>query len=121
MTRKVWTTLLTKTHYIQAALILEQSLKDVGSKYPLVVMIAPDLDPRLLDILRVRNIATRPIDYLQPAPGRHEVAAHDERFRETWTKLRAFDLDEYEVHNLTRSAFLKLTHIFSGLFCSIPT
>ena len=94
---KVWTTLLSKVYYIQATIVLDQSLKDVHSRYPLVVMVVPDLPNTIHNILRARNIQTRPIEYLKPEEGRHTVTTHDERFKETWGKLRCFDLDEYEV------------------------
>ena len=95
--KAAWVTLLTKTCYIQGALVLDKSLRTVRSAYPLVVMAAPQLPPEAREILRLRQIPVRDIDYLQPQEGRHHVAEHDARFRETWTKLEVFDLAEYHV------------------------
>ncbi|TFK57150.1 nucleotide-diphospho-sugar transferase [Heliocybe sulcata] len=38
----------------------------------------------------------REVRKLQPKDGTHNLAAHDSRFGDTWTKLRAFGLVEYE-------------------------
>lgn len=92
-----WVTLLTKTSYIQGALVLDKSLKEVASRYPLVVMASPQLPADARDVLRARSVVVRDIEYLEPEPGRHTIAEHDIRFRDTWTKLRVFDLAEYDV------------------------
>ena len=81
-------TLLTKTAYLPGTLVLHQSLLDVESKYPFVVMVTPTVAERDREILRKRGITLRDIDSLVPEEGRHVVANHDMRFRDTWTKLR---------------------------------
>lgn len=96
---KVWTTLISKLYYVQGALVLEQSIRDVGSKYPFVVMLMEDVPDVVHDIFRARNIQTRLIRRIKPAPGRHTVDPHDIRFEETWGKLRCFDLQEYEARS----------------------
>jgi hypothetical protein len=94
---KCWTTLLTKLSYIPGTLTLHQCLVDVDSVYPLVVMVPADLPQDAVDILASRGIKTRQVEYLKPREGDHDLDAADERFRDTWTKLRAFSLQEYEV------------------------
>lgn len=93
--RAAYVTLLTKPSYLAATLALDHSLRDVGSAYPLVVMVTPQLSEQAKGVLRRRNIAIREVQELRP-PDRYQLNASDERFRDTWTKLRAFDLVEYD-------------------------
>jgi lipopolysaccharide biosynthesis glycosyltransferase len=93
---KAWTTLISSVCYVQGALVLEQSIRDVGSKYPFVVMTNPDLPQVIFDIFKARNIPTRPIRHLKPPAGRHISDPHDKRFEDTWCKLRCFELVEYD-------------------------
>jgi hypothetical protein len=88
MSRKAaYVTLLTKDSYLPGALTLEQSLKSVQSRYPLVVLVTPTLPPRTRDALSRRRIRFREIEPLQPENG-PVVAEYDERFADTWSKLR---------------------------------
>lgn len=86
--KAAWVTLLTKSSYLAGALVLHQSLVSVGTKYPLVVMATPQLPEDAREIVRKRGIIVRDIDQLQPEDGTHSLAKHDERFGDTWTKLR---------------------------------
>lgn len=92
-----YVTLLTKPSYLAATLVLERSLRSVASVYPLVVMITPQLPEAARNILRRKNIATREVEELHPPEGRYQLPAIDERFRDTWTKLRVLELVEYDV------------------------
>ncbi|THV04831.1 nucleotide-diphospho-sugar transferase [Dendrothele bispora CBS 962.96] len=97
MSRKAaYTTLLTRTSYLPGLLVLWYGLKSVESKYPLVAMVTPDLPKEARDILRKYGIAMWEVDTLLPAEDRHSVAEHDARFKDTWTKLRAFELVDFE-------------------------
>ncbi|KZT06816.1 glycosyltransferase family 8 protein [Laetiporus sulphureus 93-53] len=97
MSRKAaYVTLLTKASYLPGALVLHYCLVSVGSKYPLVIMVTTNLPQDVMDVLRRRGITTRTVDHLLPEEGTHNLHAHDERFMDTWTKLRAFELTEYE-------------------------
>ncbi|KAJ3558036.1 hypothetical protein NM688_g1145 [Phlebia brevispora] len=91
-----YATLLTKTDYLPGALVLHQSLRDVDAKYPLVVMTTPSVSEVDKEILAKRGIKLRDIESLRPEPGTHILPAHDIRFQDTWTKLRAFELAEYD-------------------------
>ncbi|KAF5375112.1 hypothetical protein D9758_000170 [Tetrapyrgos nigripes] len=97
MSRKAaYTTLLTRSSYLPGLLTVWHGLKRVNSKYPLVVMVTPELPQEARDILRRNDIPMYQIDTLLPAPDRHSVAEHDARFGDTWTKLRAFELVDFE-------------------------
>lgn len=111
---RVWATLISKFHYIQAALVLEQSIRDVGSEFPLVIMTMPGLPDSIFDIFRAKGILTRPVQPLKPAPGRHFVDPHDLRFEETWGKLRCFDLVEYKVQSSMH--FAPFQFLKSGIY-----
>lgn len=97
MVNAAFVTLLTKTSYLPGTLVLARSLRTtpsegpqgyVGSKYPLVVMVTPQLPQDARDIFSKENILIRDVDRLSPAKGAHELSAHDARFADTWTKLR---------------------------------
>ena len=85
--KAAYVTLLTKDSYLPGALTLEQSLKSVQSRYPLVVLVTPTLPTRTRDVLSRRGIQFREIQPLQPDNG-PTISAHDERFADTWSKLR---------------------------------
>ncbi|KAI0785979.1 nucleotide-diphospho-sugar transferase [Abortiporus biennis] len=91
-----YVTLLTKPSYLAATLVLHSTLVSVGSKYPLVVMVTPQLAEESRRILSKRGIVIRDVESLKPAEGVHNLVEHDQRFADTWTKLRAFGLTEYE-------------------------
>jgi len=83
-----YVTLLTQASYLAGVLVLDQSLRSVGSQYPLVVMVTPSLPDDVRAVLRKRRIRTRDVDSLQPPDRNHTLAEHDVRFADTWTKLR---------------------------------
>ncbi|GJN89782.1 hypothetical protein Rhopal_002771-T1 [Rhodotorula paludigena] len=94
---RAWATLLTRTNYLQGALVLHQSLVQHGTRYPFVVFATAELPQVARDILRDRNIRVRDIEYLAPPDEqRKELNEHDRRFEDTWTKLRVFEMVEYE-------------------------
>ncbi|SRR6266403_743534 len=100
MSRKAYVTLLTKDSYFPGALTLERSLKSVQSRYPLVVLVTPTVPQRTKDALSRRKIQVREIQPLKPEGG-PAIAGHDERFADTWTKLRYVGLHEnrFNHHN----------------------
>ncbi|QRW13438.1 glycosyltransferase family 8 protein [Ceratobasidium sp. AG-Ba] len=91
-------TLLTNPEYLPGVLVLHDSLQSrpVSSAYPLVVMVTSSVPPQAREILRLRNIKTRTVQPMGPEPGKWSVDPHDSRFIEAWTKLRVFELSEYE-------------------------
>ncbi|KAJ7446526.1 glycosyltransferase family 8 protein [Mycena galericulata] len=65
-----YVTLLTKVSYLAGALVLDYGLKAANSKYPLVVMVTPELPQEGRDVLKKRGIPMREIQPLQPEEGR---------------------------------------------------
>jgi len=59
-------------------------------------MVTPQLPQDARDILNKEEILMREVDILMPVDGAHKLSAHDARFVDTWTKLRGFDLEEYD-------------------------
>jgi hypothetical protein len=92
MTRTAaYATLLTNGSYLAGALVLEYSLREVGSKYPLVVIVTPQLSEAAKNVLTKAGIATVGVEALSPAEGAHKLSDADARFHDTWTKLRQVD------------------------------
>lgn len=86
--KAAWTTLLTKSSYLPGILVFYESLLSVGSKYPLVVMVTPELPQDAREILKKRGLVLRDVERLQPEDGVHSISELDARFGDTWTKLR---------------------------------
>src|ERR1700735_2347859 len=93
-----YATLLTKNAYLPGALVVEQCLRSVGSRYPLVAMVTSTLPQEARDVLRKRGIKVKDVDPLHPADSVHQLAAHDSRFADTWTKLRYMNRTKYLDH-----------------------
>ncbi|GAA5976202.1 hypothetical protein JCM11641_001081 [Rhodosporidiobolus odoratus] len=91
--RKAFVTLLTNAVYLPGLLLLDDTLKRVGTKYPLVVLTTPSFPEEHLALLEALGIQTKRIELLEP---KGEIQLIAERFRDTWSKLQAFALDEYE-------------------------
>jgi len=89
-------TLLTKLAYLPGALVLHQTLRAVGSKYPLVVMVTPKVPSIGRYLMQRCGIVVRDVEPLRPTDGVHVLADLDARFEDTWTKLRGFELVEYD-------------------------
>ncbi|CZT43137.1 related to galactinol synthase [Rhynchosporium secalis] len=94
---KAWVTLLTRTSYIPGVVLLAHSLQKHMSKYPLLILYTPSLPNECLPALRreasLTNAVLKPTEPLIPKEQRNLIAA---RFEDTWTKLRIFELFEYE-------------------------
>lgn len=91
-----YVTLLSKSSYLPGVLVLDYTLRLVGSCYPLVVMVTASLPQECRNVLTGRGIRLRDIANLEPPEGIHSLAHHDTRFRDTWTKLRVFELVEFK-------------------------
>src|ERR1700730_7422083 len=87
-----YVTLLTKPSYLPGVLVLDQSLRSVQSKYPLLVMITQQLPDEARQVLSQRQILTCEMDQLLPVEGVHKLSDADARFHDTWTKLRHVSL-----------------------------
>ncbi len=94
MPRKVWTTLITNTKYLSGLLTLDYSLKQAGSKYPLVALYTETFPEEGHRALRARSIPAREIPYLLPSVPKEYT--QDPRFYDCWSKLAPFSLTEYD-------------------------
>ncbi|KAJ7181785.1 nucleotide-diphospho-sugar transferase [Mycena crocata] len=121
MTRNAaYVTLLTKVSYLAGTLVLDDGLRDAQSKYPLVVMVTPELPQEGRDVLKKRGIPIRDIQSLQPEEGVHNLSPADARFHDTWTKLRAFELEEFDRVVLLDSDMLVKGNIDDLMEVSLP-
>ncbi|PPR00645.1 hypothetical protein CVT24_000868 [Panaeolus cyanescens] len=115
-----YVTLLTSNSYLAGVLVLDYCLRNVDSKYPLVVMITSALSKDVTDILHRRRIATRLVQSLRPPEGRHKLIAHDSRFADTWTKLRGFELADYHRIVLMDSDMIVLRNMDELMKLDLP-
>ncbi|KAE8224742.1 hypothetical protein CF319_g2401 [Tilletia indica] len=93
--RACWATLLTRDNYVPGLVVLSQTLlRDHGSKYPLVVMVTSTLSERAREVIEQLGCEVREVSPV--LPGQKSTSQAFERFTEAWTKLRAFELDEFE-------------------------
>jgi lipopolysaccharide biosynthesis glycosyltransferase len=93
---KIWATVVTTSSYLVGVLTLDYSLKQTNTKYDLVVFYTKSLlnnDPWVVDELQRRNIQVKLIDELKIS---ENIFVAEKRFLETFTKLNAYKLIEYE-------------------------
>ncbi|KAJ8660065.1 hypothetical protein O0I10_004293 [Lichtheimia ornata] len=97
MTKKdkaAWMMILTTTNkYIHGVITVAQSLRRLGSQYPLVVLHTPAVSEAALRLLSSYGCQLKPIQPIHP-PGTTNYQFP--RFAETWTKMIAWDQEEYE-------------------------
>ena len=98
-TQRAWVTLLTKQSYTPGVITLAYSLNDHASAYPLVVLVTPSLERSSIEALNLEakhsNLVVKSIEPLL-LPNNQKGTLIAERFADTWTKLRAFELFEYD-------------------------
>ncbi|KAF8622224.1 hypothetical protein AX15_007165 [Amanita polypyramis BW_CC] len=92
--RNAYVTLLTKDSYLAGTLVLHYGLRAVKSKYPLVAMVTSSLPEDVRTIVQEQGIQLREVEPLKSAASNFNP--YDKRFENVWTKLRAFELDEYD-------------------------
>lgn len=95
---RAWVTLLTRSSYLAGAILLAHSLEKHNSAYPLIILYTPTLPSSCLAGLRhecaLSNALLVPTTILTP---REQITNHiAARFEDTWTKLRVFELVDYE-------------------------
>ena len=90
----VWTTLITNTKYLSGLLTLDYSLKQHGSKYPLVALYTDTFPEEGHKALDDRKILKQHVKYLLPSV--HKDYSNDVRFYDCWSKLTPFSLEEYD-------------------------
>ncbi|KAI9830728.1 MAG: hypothetical protein M1819_005392 [Sarea resinae] len=95
--RRAWATLLTRPSYLAGVIVLAYALKKQASQYPLIVLVTDSLPTTCLTALELEaphtNLAIKHVDSLLPAGDVNLIA---ERFADTWTKLRVFELTSYK-------------------------
>lgn len=94
-----YTTLITRPCYLAGVIILGYTLKKYGSEYPLVVLYTDSLPKESVALLEAEaphtNLILQRTDLLLPRDNIH-VTLIAERFKDTWTKLRVFELFGYD-------------------------
>ncbi|KAH7233581.1 NADP-dependent oxidoreductase domain-containing protein [Fusarium tricinctum] len=94
-----YATLITRDSYLPGVIILAYTLQRNGSAYPLVVLYTPNLPREARRVLELEapkcNMVLRECDHLLPPAG-IKMTLIAERFADTWTKLRVFELVEYD-------------------------
>ena len=99
LTKLAYATLITRRSYLAGVVILAHTLRKHGSQYPLIVCYTPNLSKEAIRVLQLEaeksSIVLRECQYLLPPEGTEiNLIAH--RFEDTWTKLRVFELFDYE-------------------------
>lgn len=89
-----WITLLTRPAYLAGVRTLHQSLKQTQTRYPLVVMVTPDIGQPIRDGLAAEGCVVREVTKLMPSARAAGAYAYD-RFTEVWSKLCAWRLRDY--------------------------
>jgi len=89
---KIWSTLLTNRGYFGGALVLNHTLRKVGSKYQLKIMVTREVeaDQEFMDAFAAAGIPTIVVDKIEPAPRDGKVN------KGTWEKLAPWGMTEYE-------------------------
>jgi lipopolysaccharide biosynthesis glycosyltransferase len=90
--QQAYVSVLTSDDYLPGVLALHQSLRNVGAKAAFLLLVTPDVSPVVRQCLKECRISTReiaPVD--SPYAGQVTPA-----FATMFTKLRAFELVEYQ-------------------------
>lgn len=94
-----YTTLITRANYLAGVIVLAQTLRKHGSHYPLIVLYTPSLKSeaeRALELEAPRlNLILHKCELLLP-PSHVQTWLIAERFTDTWTKLRVFEVFGYD-------------------------
>ena len=105
-----WATLFTHAHYLPCLAVMLQSMRACQTRYPLVVMVTETVDARTRERLARMGCVLRDVDAWRVPHADGSLAF--ERFQNVWTKLRAFELYEYErVVMIDSDMLLSLIHI----------
>ena len=99
-TRRAYVTVLSDNSYINGVVVLDASLKAVGSVYPLVCIVTPDVCQENRDVLKALNIRTIDKDIIKPV--NHGEAPEEIKSLDVYGWLKAlvkfniYDLTEYD-------------------------
>lgn len=93
--RYAYVTLITRASYLAGVVLLADTLRRHGSRHPLIVLYTPKLSADAVRALELeaprQNMGLRKCEYLLP-PGDAKITLIAQRFEDTWTKLRVFEL-----------------------------
>lgn len=90
---KVFISILTTDDYLPGLLVLHYSLKHVRSKYPLHVLLTPNISKKTVDILSKNSIIFSTLSQKIDNPTNVDV---HHRWFPTYSKLTIFDQTQYE-------------------------
>lgn len=94
-----YSTLLTRASYLAGVIILAYTLRKHGSQYPLIVLYTFILSASAVQVLEEEadtlNIIPQLCEPLLP-PGHERMILIAQRFADTWTKLRVFEIYDYD-------------------------
>lgn len=87
-------TLITRANYLAGVVLLAHTLRERGSRYPLIVLYTSSLSVAAFKALECEaersNLILRKCELLIP-PAHHQLNVAVDRFTDTWTKLRVFE------------------------------
>lgn len=93
--RHAYVTLITRASYLAGVVLLADTLRRRGTQHPLIVLYTPKLSGDAVRALELeaprQNMVLRRCEYLLP-PGDTKITLIAQRFEDTWTKLRVFEL-----------------------------
>ena len=89
--RRAWITLLTNRSYAVGIRALYNTIVEVDSDYPLVVMVTASVPADVCAELASQGCILHEVEVHPPPPGASAYACP--AFMECWTKLRAWELD----------------------------
>ena len=97
--KRCWVTLVTKPSYLPGVIILAHSLDKHESRIPLLVLHTDSLGTEAVQALaseakRTSRMILHRVEPLRPREGQTNTSSVAERFADTFTKLRAFQVHE---------------------------
>lgn len=103
-----WVTLLTKPSYLPGVIVLAHTLDQSRSKYPLLILYTSSLGSEAVAALRSEGqnharIRLHQVELLLPRQDQQNTGSVADRFKDTFTKLRAFEIFRL---GYTRAVFL---------------
>ncbi|KIM24985.1 glycosyltransferase family 8 protein [Serendipita vermifera MAFF 305830] len=93
---RAYMTLLSRSSYLAGAMVLHHSLQAAKAKYPLIILVTSTLPEEDLQILARSGIETKQVELLLLPESRYDQSKTEARFTDIWTKVRVFELEEYE-------------------------
>jgi alpha-N-acetylglucosamine transferase len=99
--RAAWATLVTGEKYLPGVAVFAESLlrgssNHNGSLYPLITMVTSDVKEEAIQALRSLGCLIRPVKRLHPGHSKGDKNMAFAHFGDVWTKLRCFEMIEYD-------------------------